>query len=97
MHRDGIQPAAFHAGDGIGAARACRHAERGDLVVDSRIRLSSDGACLFMVVKIAVKSRLMSESVIQVHRTASGHHKCIGDPLVYQLLGNIIRNFHSHK
>ena len=50
-----------------------------------------------MVVKIAVKSWLMSESVIQVHRTSSGHHKCIGDPLVYQLLGNIIRNFHFHK
>ena len=65
--------------------------------MDPRVRLRSDGTCLLMMVKIAMQSRLMSKPVIQMHRTSACHHKSVGDALIHQLLGNIIRNLHSHK
>ena len=65
--------------------------------MDPRVGLSRDGTGLLVMVKITVKSRLVSKPVIQVHRASARHHKRVGDALVYQLLGNIIRNLHSHK
>ena len=65
--------------------------------MDSRVGLRSDGTCLLVMVKITVKSWLVSKSVIQMHRTSARHHKSIGDALIHQLLGNIVRNLHSHK
>ena len=35
--------------------------------------------------------------VLFLHCAAARYHKRVGDALVYQLLGNIIRNLHSHK
>ena len=65
--------------------------------MDPRVGLSRDGTGLLVMVKITVKSRLVSKPVIQVHCAAARYHKRVGDALVYQLLGNIIRNLHSHK
>ena len=65
--------------------------------MDPRVGLGCDGTGLLVMVKIAMQSRLVSKPVIQVHRAAARNHKRVGDALVYQLLGNIIRNFHSHK
>ena len=65
--------------------------------MDPRVGLSRDGTGLLVMVKIAMQSRLVSKPVIQVHRASTRHHKRVGDALVYQLLGNIIRNLHSHK
>ena len=65
--------------------------------MDSRVGLGCDGTGLLVMVKIAMQSRLVSKSVIQMHRTSARHHKSIGDALIHQLLGNIVRNLHSHK
>ena len=96
QHGNRIQPAAYHAGDGIGSAGAGGYTDSRNLIMNTGIALRCNGAGLLMMVEITVKPWLMPKTIIQVHRSSAGNHKHIGDPLLHQFFGNIVRNLHSH-
>ena len=96
QHRDGVEPGAKHAGDGIGAARAGGHAEKRRPVVDAGVALGGHRAGLLVVLVERVHALLVAEGVVQVHGSATGHTEVLGDAVCDEGFGNVVRKLDFH-
>ena len=96
QHRDGVEPGAEHAGDGVRAARAGGHAEKRRTVVDAGVALGGHRAGLLVVLVERVHALLVAESVVQVHGTATGHAEVLGDAVGDEGFGNVVRKLDFH-
>ena len=97
-HGNGIQPAANHAGDGVGAARAGGDTHRSNLVFQPGIGFRRNGASLLVVVVGYLQPFVMTQRVVEVHGAAANNGKHIRNAFADQKVSHIIRkpNFHCN-
>ena len=89
-HRDRIQPAANHAGQGVGAAGAGGNAQGGNFVINAGVCFRRNGACLLVMIIGNVQRRVMPQSIIQVHCTAAYHAEHIRNAMRRKKISHII-------
>ena len=63
-HRDGVQPCADHAGQGIRAAGSCGHTDHGGFIVDTRVTLRSNRTGLLVMVIRDCEAVFMAEGIV---------------------------------
>ena len=71
-HRNRIHVTAGHACHSVNSPWPGGNADSGNLIINSGITLRRHGTGLFMVIIHAVKSLLMPQSIIQMHRPSAG-------------------------
>ena len=87
-HRDGIQPAAHHTGQGVGAAGAGGNAQGGNFVINAGI--CRNGACLLVMVIGNMQRRVVAQCIIQMHGAAAHHAEHIRNAVRRKKIGHII-------
>ena len=89
-HRDGIQPAAHHTGQGVGAAGAGSNAQGGNFVINTGVCFRRNGTCLLVMVIGNVQRRVVAQCIIQMHGAAAHHAEHIRNAVRRKKIGHII-------
>ena len=89
-HRDRIQPAAYHTGQGVGAAGAGGNAQGGNFVINTGICFRRNGTCLLVMVIGNMQRRVVAQCIIQMHGAAAHHAEHIRNAVRRKKIGHII-------
>ena len=96
-HGNGVQPAAHHAGQGVGSAGACGDADCGNPVVQTGIGLRRHGAGLLVMIVGYMQLGMMSQRVIEMHSAPADHAENVRHAPGRQKIGHIVRQSLLHK
>ena len=91
-----VKPCPQHTGKRIRTARSCGTAHKRHLLYRPEVSLRCYSRCLLMLYEDILKSLLMPEGYVQMHRSAARHRKIVSESSVYQILRYPIRYLNLH-